>query len=251
MMSDAALFDKLLQLRLPAFREGLREQQASPKYAELSFEERLSLLVDQECTHRQSNRIQRALRLAAFPLQAALEDMDFAPERGLDRRQVLEWGQCAWIGNALNMLVLGPTGSGKTFAACSLATSAVRLGYSVRYYRTSRLLYALGQAHQDASFSTFLRSLAKTQLLVLDDWMRDALTLTQAQDLLEIFDDRFGHTSTLVVSQMPVTEWFAQIPSPTLADAILDRLVNNAYRLQLSGESQRRLRSPIRTMPNT
>jgi len=250
-MSDAALFDKLLLLRLPAFREGLREQRSNPHYADLSFEERLSLLVDQECTRRQNNRIQRALRLAAFPLQAALEDMDFSPERGLDRRQILEWGQCAWIGNALNILVLGPTGSGKTFAACALATAAVRLGYSVRYFRTSRLLYALAQAHQDASFSSFLHSQAKTHLLVLDDWMRDALTLTQAQDLLEIFDDRFGHTSTLVVSQMPVAEWFGQIPNPTLADAILDRLVNNAYRLQLTGESQRRLRSPIRSMPNT
>lgn len=249
-MSDAVLLDQLLRLRLPAFREGLRQQQANPKYAELSFEERLSLLVEAECTRRENNRIQRGLHQAAFPFQAALEDMDFSPERGLDRRQLLEWGQCTWIANALNLLVLGPTGSGKSFAACSLSTAAVRLGYSVRYFRTSRLLYALGQAHQDGSFATLLRSLAHTQLLVLDDWLRDTLTLANAQDLLEILDDRFGHTSTLVVSQMPVTEWFSQIPNPTLADAILDRLVNNAYRLQLSGESQRRLRSPIRTMSN-
>jgi len=250
-MSDAVLYDQLLHLRLPAFREGLREQQANPKYAELSFEERLSLLVEAEFTQRQNNRIQRALRLAALPMQAALEDMDFSPERGLDRRQILEWGQCTWIANGLNILVLGPAGSGKTFAACSLATAAVRQGYSVRYFRTSRLLYSLGQAHQDASFSTLLRSLARIQLLILDDWMRDALSQANAQDLLEILDDRFGHTSTLVVSQMPVNEWFSQIPSPTLADAILDRLVNNAYRLQLSGESQRRLRSPIRSMPHS
>lgn len=250
-MSDTVLYDQLLHLRLPAFREGLREQQANPKYAELSFEERLSLLVEAEFTQRQNNRIQRALHLAAFPMQAALEDMDFSPERGLDRRQILEWGQCTWIANGLNILVLGPTGSGKTFAACSLATAAVRQGYSVRYFRTSRLLYSLGQAHQDASFSTLLRSLARIQLLILDDWMRDALTQANAQDLLEILDDRFGHTSTLVVSQMPVNEWFGQIPSPTLADAILDRLINNAYRLQLSGESQRRLRSPIRSMPHS
>ncbi len=160
-------------------------------------------------------------------------------------------GQCTWIANGLNILVLGPTGLGKTFAACSLATAAVRQGYSARHFRTSRLLYSLGQAHQDASFSTLLRSLARIQLLILDDWMRDALTQANAQDLLEILDDRFGHTSTLVVSQMPVNEWFGQIPSPTLADAILDRLVNNAYRLQLSGESQRRLRSSIRSMPHS
>jgi DNA replication protein DnaC len=250
-MSDTVLFDKLLHLRLPAFREGLREQQANPKYAELSFEERLSLLVDQECTRRQGNRIRHALHAAAFPLQATLEDMDFAPERGLDRRQILELGQCVWIGNYLNTLVLGSTGSGKTFLACSLGTAAIRLDFSVRYFRTSRLLHALGQARQDASYPTFLRSLARTDLLILDDWMRDALTLANAQDILEVLDDRFGHASTLVVAQMPVAEWFSQIPNPTLADAILDRLVHNAYRLQLTGESQRKLRSSIRTMPNT
>lgn len=113
-MNDTALFDKLLRLRLPAFREGLREQQANPKYAELSFEERLGLLADQECTRRHNNRTRRALRAAAFPMQATLEDLDLAPERGLDRHQVLELGQCAWIGKHLNILVLGSTGAGKT-----------------------------------------------------------------------------------------------------------------------------------------
>src|SRR4030065_2077747 len=119
-MSDTVLFDKLLRLRLPAFREGLREQQANPKYAELSFEERLALLVEQECTRRHNNRIRRSLRAAAFPMQAMLEDLDLSPERGLDRRQVLELGQCTWVGNNLNILVLGSTGTGKSYLACSL-----------------------------------------------------------------------------------------------------------------------------------
>ena len=250
-MSDIVLFDKLLKLRLPAFREGLREQQSNPQYLELSFEERLALLVDQECTRRQDNHIRHALRAAAFPVRAAPEDLDMSPARGLDRRQILELYQCVWIGNHLNILVLGPTGSGKSFAACSLGTAAVRLGFSVRYFHTSRLLHTLEQTRQEASYPNLLRSLARTDLLILDDWMRDPLTQTNAQDILEVLDDRFGHASTIVIAQMPVAEWFSQIPNPTLADAILDRLVHTAYRIQLSGESQRKLRSPIRTMPNT
>lgn len=249
-MNDTVLFDKLLRLRLPAFREGLREQQANPKYAELSFEERLALLIDQECTRRHNNRIHRASRIAAFPMQAALEDLDMPPERGLDRRQVLELGQCTWVGNHLNVLVLGPTGAGKSFLACALGTAAVRLGFSVRYFRTSRLLHALAQARQDDSYPGLLRSLARTELLILDDWMRDPLSPANTQDILEILDDRYAQASTIVATQLPVTDWFSQIPDPTLADAILDRLVHNAYRLQLIGESQRKLRA-IRSMPHT
>lgn len=131
-MTDTVLFDKLLKLRLPAFRDGLREQQNNPQYFDLAFEERLAILVDQECTRRHDNRIRHALRTASFPAQAAPEDLDMSPARGLDRRQILELYQCAWIANHLNILVLGPTGSGKSFAACSLGTAAVRMGYSVR-----------------------------------------------------------------------------------------------------------------------
>lgn len=250
-MTDPALFDKLLKLRLPAFRDGLREQQANPRYLELTFEERLALLVDQECTRRHSNRIQHALRTAAFPIQAAPEDLDLSPARGLDRKQMLELYQGNWIANHLNILILGPTGSGKTFAASSLGTAAVRMGYSVRYFHTSRLLHTLEQTRQEANYSALLRSLARTDLLILDDWMRDPLSQTNAQDILEVLDDRFGRASTIVIAQVPVAEWFVQIPNPTLADSILDRLVHTAYRLQLVGESQRKLRSPIRSMSHT
>jgi DNA replication protein DnaC len=250
-MTDTVLFDKLLKLRLPAFRDGLHEQQSNPKYLDLSFEERLALLVDQECTRRHDNRIRHVLHTAAFPIQAAPEDLDLSPARGLDRNQILELYQCAWVGSHLNILVLGPTGSGKSFAACSLGTSAIRLGYSVRYFHTSRLLHTLEQSRQEAAYTNLLRSLARTDLLILDDWMRDPLTLANAQDILEVMDDRFGHASTIAIAQMPVAEWFSQIPNPTLADAILDRLVHTAYRIQLLGESQRKLRSPIRSMPHT
>ena len=245
-----ALYDQLLALRLPAFREALREQQSNPKYAELSFEDRLALLVDHECAQRRENRIRRNIHAAAFPMQAALEDLDFSPARGLDRRTTLELGLCNWISSRHNLLVLGPTGSGKTYIACAFGTAAARSGFTVRYHRISRLLHTLSLARQDGSYTGLLRSLAKINLLILDDWMRDAITIQNAQDILEVLDDRFGHSSTLIASQVPVSDWHLRIPDPTLADAILDRLVHNAQRIQLEGESQRKLRAE-RSMPNT
>ncbi|MCL4561945.1 MAG: IS21-like element helper ATPase IstB [Chloroflexi bacterium] len=249
-MLNQSLFDKLLLLRLPAFREGLREQQANPQYADLAFEERLTLLVDQECTRRSDHRLHRRLILADFPIQATIEEVDFTPERSLDRRLVFELAQGQWIRNSLNLLILGPTGGGKTFLSCALGNAAARSGFSVRFLRTSRLLHALDLSRQDGSYANLLRSLAKVDLLIFDDWMRDSISIANAQDLLEIFDDRFGRSSTLISSQVPVAEWHARLPDPTLADAILDRLIHNAYRLTLQGESQRKLRA-IRTMPNT
>jgi DNA replication protein DnaC len=163
---------------------------------------------------------------------------------------VLELDQCVWIDNHLNILVLGPTGGEKSFLACALGTAAIRLGTSVRYFRTSRLQHALGKARQEASYPTFLRILARTDLLILDDWMRDELTPANAQDILEFLDDRYSQAAFVVALQVPVTDWFTQIPNSTLADAILDRLVHNACRLQLVGESQRKLRA-IRSIPNT
>jgi DNA replication protein DnaC len=249
-MSLPTLYDQLLELRLPAFREALREQQTNPQFTELPFEDRLALLVEHECTRRKDHRIQRNLQLAAFPMQAAFEDLDFSPARGFDRRSILELGQCHWITACHNILVLGPTGCGKSFVASAFGNVAARHGFTVRYQRTSRLLHSLTQARADGSFTGGLRSLAKTHLLILDDWMRDPITIANAQDLLEVLDDRFGHTATLIASQVPVAEWHLRIPDPTLADAILDRLVHNAHRIELKGESQRKLRAD-RNMSHT
>ena len=249
-MISQTLLDKLLELRLTAFREGLREQSSNPHYADLSFEERLLLLVDLECTHRSGCRIKRRLKLAEFPMSATIEDLDFSPERGLDRRLILELAQCSWIDKALNILILGATGTGKTFLASSLGVASCRLGSSVRYVRTSRFLHSLAQARQDGSYLNFLRSLNKAEVLILDDWMRDPILLSAAQDLLEVFDDRFGKKATLIVSQVPIADWHIRFPDPTLADAILDRTIHNAYRLSLLGDSQRKLRGN-RTMPHT
>ena len=249
-MTTQALYDKLLELRLPAFRQALREQEENPKYAELSFEERLALLVDHECTQRRENRIRRCIHAAGFPMQATIEDLDLSPGRGLERRSVLELAQCTWITSRHNLIILGPTGGGKSFLACAFGTAAARSGFTVRYLRTSRLLHSLSLSHQDGSYTNLLRSITRSSLLILDDWMRDEITVPGAQDLLEVLDDRFGHTSTIFASQVPVADWHLRIPDPTLADALLDRIVHNAQRLQLMGESQRKLRAN-RSIANT
>jgi DNA replication protein DnaC len=249
-MTLQTLYDQLLELRIPAFRRALQEQQTNPQFTELAFEERLALLVDHECTQRRENRIRRNLHAAAFPLSASLEELDLSPARGLERRTILDLGQCNWISSRQNMIVLGPTGSGKTFSACAFGKAAARFGFTVRYHRTSRLLHTLTQVRSDGSLTATLRSLAKCHLLVLDDWMRDAISIQDAQNILEVLDDRFGHTATLIATQVPIPEWHRRIPDPTLADAILDRLVHNAHRIELKGESQRKIRGK-RSMSNT
>jgi DNA replication protein DnaC len=249
-MLTQPLLDKLTQLRMPAFRAALEEQLHNPQYSDLPFQDRLGLLVDRECIRRDNNRLQRRLRTARLPLPATVEDLDLSPSRGIDRRLVLQLAQGEWINQHLNILVLGPTGVGKSFLACALAHSACRHNFTVRYQRTSRLLQLITLAHADGSYATLLNTFARTQLLVLDDWLRDPLTRSQSQDLLEILDDRYDRSSTMVVTQVPVAEWHARFPDPTIGDAILDRLVHNAYRLCLKGESRRKINSPL-PMPTT
>src|SRR5574338_390955 len=208
-MTLQTLYDQLLELRIPAFRQALAEQQANPQFTELAFEERLALLVDHECTQRRENRIRRNLQAAAFSLSASLEELDLSPARGLERRTILELGQCNWIPARQNIIILGPTGSGKSYLTSAFGKAAVRNGFTVRYHRTARLLHTLSQVRSDGSL-----------------------------------------TATLIATQVPINEWYRRIPDPTLADAILDRLVHNAHRLELKGESQRKIRAK-RTMSNT
>lgn len=249
-MLTQPLLEKLSQLNLSAFRTAFEEQLGNPQYAEPSFEERLGLLVDIEITRRANQRLQRRIKSARFPLQAALEDLDLSPKRGLKRVQVLELAQADWVRRHLNVLILGATGTGKTYLACTLGRAACEAELNVRYVRTSRLLQTLELAQADGSYSQLLRSLARTPLLIFDDWLRDPLSRSQAKDLLEILDDRYGRTATLVATQVPVSEWHARIPDPTLADSVLDRLIHNAYRLNLSGDSMRKVHSPLNNDSN-
>jgi DNA replication protein DnaC len=246
-MLTQPLLEKLTQLRLPGFRRAFEAQRENPQYAALSFEERLGLLVDRELTHRTNTRLHRRLKMARFPLPAPLEDLDLAPSRGLNRAQVLELAQGVWISRHLNVLILGATGSGKSFLATALGRAVCAAEYDVRYFRTSRLLQTLELALADGTYPKLFRTLARTPLLILDDWLRDPLSRTQAQNLLEVLDDRYGCAATLVATQIPVAEWHARIPDPTLSDAILDRLIHNAYRLELKGvDSMRKVYSPLK-----
>ena len=208
------------------------------------------LLVDMECARRSDPRTKYRIKLANFPMRASIEDLDFSTERGLDRRLIHELSQCNWIDKALNMIICGATGTGKSFLACAFGTAACRLGYSVRYLHTARFLFTLEHARQDGSYLNFLRAISKSDVLILDDWMRDSIQPSSAQDLLEVFDDRFGKSATIIVSQVPISDWHSRFPDPTLADAILDRTVHNAYRLSLLGDSQRKIRG-FRTISHT
>lgn len=229
-----SLFDQLTRLHLPAFRAALEAQWLSPQYAEMAFEDRLGLLIDCEGAHRDNQRLKWRLQAARLPVAATLEELDLSPARGLDRRQILQLAQGEWIAQHLNAIILGPTGAGKTFLSAVLAHAACQHDFTVRYQRTSRLLLQLPLAHADGSYPKLLAALARVQLLVLDDWLRDPLTRPQSRDLLEILDDRCGRSSTLIVTQVPVADWHARSPDPTLGDALMDRLVHNGYQLNLT-----------------
>lgn len=233
---------KLEALRLFGMLRALNDQLQTPDCASLSFEERLGLLVDRELTDRQNQRLALRLKRARLRQAAALEDVDFRHPRGLDRAQFLSLCACQWLQNRDNLLITGPTGVGKTYLACALAQKACREGYTAHYVRTGQLLGELTLAHADGTYAKRLAALARLDLLVLDDWGLAPLTDPQRRDLLEVLDDRYDRRSTLVASQLPVEHWHEALGDPTLADAILDRLVHNAHKLPLQGESLRKQR---------
>lgn len=240
--------NKLRTLRLTGMADGLEQQLTQPAtHTDLSFDERLALLVDREQTYRDNSRLSRLLKTAKLKVSANPEDIDYQHPRGLTKSQMADLLSSHWIHQHHNVLITGPTGCGKTWLACVLATQACRHGLSVRYFRTSRLLEALSIAHGDGRFVKLIKQLAKTDLLVLDDWGLEKMTLAQRNDVLEMMEDRHGLKSTLITSQLPVTKWHQTIGDATLADAILDRLVHNAHKIKLRGESMRKARSELQT----
>jgi DNA replication protein DnaC len=233
--------EKLYSLRLATMARAWEEQGRTPKLADLSFDERFALLVDAEHLERENRRLQRLLRDADFRISdASVEAIKTSPERGLPAAQLRQLTSGAWITDHLNILLSGPTGVGKSYLACALGQLACRRGHKVIYRRMPRLFEELSLAKADGTYPKVMAKFEKAQVLILDDLGLGKLKEAHRHDLLEVLEDRYGDTSTIVTSQLPVKQWHDWVGDPTLADAILDRLVHNAYKLELKGSSKRK-----------
>jgi DNA replication protein DnaC len=246
-MLNHPTFEKLHALRLTGMATAFREQLHLPESHGLSFEERLGLLVDREMTVRSDRRLTTRLRQAKLRLSASVEDIDYRHPRGLDTSLLLRLASCRWIAERHNVLITGPTGIGKTWLACAFGHKACREGYTVLYLRLPRWLQELAIAKGDGRYPKLMAALAKTALVILDDWGLAPLNDEQRRDVLELLEERHGRGATIVTSQFPVDHWHTVLGDPTLADAILDRLLHNAYKIALTGESMRKRQATVHT----
>lgn len=249
-MLTEPLVQQLTQLRLHGMAQALERQIAAPDHGQLSFEDRLGLMIQHEITERASFRLAQRLRWARLPVVACLEDLDTRTPRGLDPGELHRLTDLAWVREHLNVLISGPTGVGKSFLGCALAHAACRADFSVRCFRLPRLIEELARYKTLQKRSALYRQLAKADLLLIDDFGLAPLADETVRDLLEILDDRYDRRSTLMTSQIPVDQWHAYLGDRTVADAILDRLVHNSYRIVLKGDSMRKQRGlALKTAP--
>ncbi|GAB5541900.1 MAG: IS21-like element helper ATPase IstB [Alphaproteobacteria bacterium] len=240
-MLNEPTMDKLLALRLATMASAWAEQQKDPKAGALDFDERFGLLVDAEYLARDNRKVTRLLKAAKLRLSSAsMEDVKTSSKKGLDRGTCNQLASCRWIGEHLNVLVSGATGVGKSYLACAMGQAACRRGHRVFYYRLPRLFEELALAKADGTYTKQLARIAKADVLILDDLGIGTIRDAQRHDLLEVLDDRYGERSTVVTSQLPIEKWHDWLGEPTVADAILDRLVHNAYKLTLRGPSGRK-----------
>lgn len=239
-MLNEQTMTKLYAMKLNGMADGYEEQRQQPQMADLSFDERFGMLVDRQWRWREERALKTRLRNAKFKIEACIEDVNYCASRGLKRAQIDQLSSSEWVRFHQNLILTGPTGTGKTFLACAVGQKACRDGYRVRYYVAAKLFRELSAAHVDGSFMRLSDKLTKTDLLLIDDWGMETLKQSEYRDFLEILDDRQGAGATLITSQFPTELWHDTIGNPTVADAILDRLVHNAHRVKLKGETMRR-----------
>jgi DNA replication protein DnaC len=244
-MLNEQTFEKLYAMKLNGMADAFKEQMMQPDMNELSFEERFAFLVDQHWTWKEDRRMKTLLRNAKLKENACIEDVDYKTPRGINKSLILSLSTCDWIKNAQNIIITGPTGVGKTYLACALVNRVCRMGYSSLYKRSPRLFQEISIARADGSYPKLMNKLAKAKVLIVDDFCIAPMKDTERRDLLEVIEDRHGLCSTIISTQIPMKNWFETIGDPTLADAILDRLIHNAHKINLKGESMRKIRSPL------
>ncbi len=232
--------EKMNALKLYGMRDAFSEQLEQPSCASLSFEERVGMLIDREWTDREGRKLERRMKAARLKIHAHMEQIDYSPARGIDAALLRSLASCAWVKSHSSILITGKTGTGKTFIACALADQAVRQGCAAVYFRAPRLFSELFLARADGSYHRFLAKLAKMDLLVIDDFALSALSDAEGRELLEVIEDRTGSGSVIVASQLPVAAWHEVMGEPTVADAVLDRIVHSSYRIELKGPSLRK-----------
>lgn len=235
--------EKLKEMKLRGMTKGLEDQLAMPESQSLTFDERFGLLVDHEDITRKNVRLASRLKRAKLREDASIENIDFSINRGIDKSVIFGFTSCEWIRQHQNIIVSGPTGVGKTYLACAVLHSACREGFTGKYLRIPRLLDEINIAKADGSYVKLLASYAKYDLLLFDDWGLSPMTADESRNILELVEDRYDRKSSIITSQLPPDKWFELMPDPTIADAILDRLIHRSHRLKMKGPSMRKLKA--------